>query len=344
MGLSFPKDLAAWQSWQRRRHRLRWVKSSMVSAVRPVRETTSLVLHSGSEAPEMLVVVDAAHTTFASALVRVLDHLDLERTAVLGTRDLTTLLPAHPWRRVSVDPGGGPDPSLLPALRATLAVGDFLEAGALARRVSLARRATFYVVQHGLLTPMAPPLPPEAHLLAWSDEDARFWWSGRPGSSTVVGSELLWSAARSARTTTAPGAPTYLGQLHGAELRRRDLERAARRFCRRWGAIYRPHPSEHDVVSRLVHASWRRGGITIDESGRPLADNVRGVVSVFSTGVLEAAALGIPSWVDFPNPPRWLAEFWERYGMRPYGGDPTPAPARPAEEPAQAIARILEAL
>ena len=75
----------------------------------------------------------------------------------------------------------------------------------------------------------------------------------------------------------------------------------------------------------------------------PLADLAAPVVSVFSTGVLEAAARGLPAWVDFPDPPAWLREFWDRYDMRPYGGDPTPAPARPDEEPAVAIARLLAA-
>jgi hypothetical protein len=65
------------------------------------------------------------------------------------------------------------------------------------------------------------------------------------------------------------------------------------------------------------------------------------VVSVFSTGVLEAAARGMPAWVEFPKPPSWLQEFWERYGMSRYGAEPTPAPSRPAVEPASAIARVL---
>ena len=50
-------------------------------------------------------------------------------------------------------------------------------------------------------------------------------------------------------------------------------------------------------------------------------------MSVFSTGVLEAAAQGRDAWVDFPRPPAWLGEFWERYGMHRFGGAPTPAPA-----------------
>ncbi len=43
-----------------------------------------------------------------------------------------------------------------------------------------------------------------------------------------------------------------------------------------------------------------------------------------------------------PRPPAWLGEFWERYGMRRFGHEPTPAPVRPAVEPAERIAAILE--
>ena len=61
-----------------------------------------------------------------------------------------------------------------------------------------------------------------------------------------------------------------------------------------------------------------------------------------------------PAWLHFtppdfhpadpPDPPRWLAEFWERYGMSRWGGDPTPPPPMPAEEPSSAIAHILRGM
>ena len=63
----------------------------------------------------------------------------------------------------------------------------------------------------------------------------------------MVGSQLLWQAGTSTRSASAvPAAPrlTYLGQLHGAELRRRDLARAARDFCGCHGAVYRPDTGE----------------------------------------------------------------------------------------------------
>jgi hypothetical protein len=84
-----------------------------------------------------------------------------------------------------------------------------------------------------------------------------------------------------------------------------------------------------------------RAGVAIDQTATPLSATSNPVVSVFSTGVLEAAARGLPAWVDFPRPPAWLEEFWERYDMRAYGGDPTPAPPHPATEPARAVADVL---
>ena len=88
-------------------------------------------------------------------------------------------------------------------------------------------------------------------------------------------------------------------------------------------------------------AAYERAGIAVDRSGTPLVDLVAPMVSVFSTGVLEAAAQGRDAWVDFPRPPAWLGEFWERYGMHRLGSDPTPAPARFEDEPARRIAEIL---
>ncbi len=95
------------------------------------------------------------------------------------------------------------------------------------------------------------------------------------------------------------------------------------------------------MTSRAVLAAYARAGITVDTSGVPLVDLESPIVSVFSTGVLEAAARGRDAWVDFPRPPAWLGEFWERYDMHRLGSSPTPAPDRPAVEPARRIAEIV---
>ena len=167
------------------------------------------------------------------------------------------------------------------------------------------------------------------------------------GGNTAMSGGVCWVAnnpqiAKKGIPDSDEEGLAYLGQMHGAELQRSKLTRAAASFCRENDAVYRPHPSEKDKLSRLTHKVFRRAGITVDAS-RPLNELTGPVVSVFSTGVLEAAAQGRDAWVHFPRPPAWLEEFWERYGMHQYGDSPTPAPARPDVEPAKRIAELLTA-
>ena len=86
----------------------------------------------------------------------------------------------------------------------------------------------------------------------------------------------------------------------------------------------------------------RRRGIELQDPSTPLEGQERPVVAVFSADLLEAAVRGRPAWVHAPRAPAWVAEQWERYGMRRTGGEPTPAPAVGADEPARLIAQILE--
>ena len=65
-------------------------------------------------------------------------------------------------------------------------------------------------------------------------------------------------------------------------------------------------------------------------------------MSVFSTGVLEAAAAGLPAWVTLADPPQWLSDFWQRYSLSPWGGPPTPSPERPDLEPSRAVAALVQ--
>ena len=225
-----------------------------------------------------------------------------------------------------------------------MAAGHYLPLGAVGHAWSRLLGAGFVAVQHGLLTPHAPPLAPDSRLLAWSAADADFWRSGRSDvGADVVGSQLLWQAGQG-RTLVTDERPTFLGQLHSAEMGRRTMARFTGRLCRTEGLRYRPHPGERDRLSRWQHARWRRQGIELDDGTVPLRDLPTPVVSVFSTGILEAAARGVPSWAAYDRPPAWLAEFWERYGMSRYGGAPTPAPAPPGREPALAVAAAIEAL
>lgn len=339
--IDHPRDLRAWQRWADHGHPLRRVRGA-------VSRSPSVELVYGGPEPDLVVVVDAWHTSVRAAVVAPLAHLEPTRTLLVGPPGVHVVAPWTPARTrtirrddLRVD---------LVGARAMLGSGHYVEPGGSVHAVAAQRGVPFLVVQHGLLTPKAPPLPPGAHLLAWSEADAEFWASGRDDVTwTVTGSQLLADAAgsrqarppsapREARTPSADERPVYLGQLHGAELPFRDLRAAAEAFfAERPDATYRPHPSERDRRSRRAHARWRRMGIEIETDGPPLRELDRPVVSVFSTGVLEAAAAGLPAYVHHPDPPAWLRDLWDRYDMGEFGGSPTPAPTAYAE-PARAVA------
>lgn len=340
MGLEHPQDLDAWRHWQESRHALRRIKSRLVRATPPI-----FRVYSSGASPSILVVVDAPTPSQIAAYLEPALLVDGAQIAVLAQGELRHLLPAD-WSEHAV--AGNSAPDLLADVRVVFASGHFLPASALAHTWAQALNARFVVAQHGLLTPFQPPLPPGAHALAFSTDDALFWKYGRSDVTfDVVGSQMLWNAsAQQAEPTEVTGPPVFLGQLHGAELARRIAARTASQFCASTGASYRPHPAEIDKLSRLQHDRWRRSGIVIDDSRAPLRTLTRPVVSIFSTGVLEAAASGRPAWVTCVGGPEWIREFWARYSLSEWGGDPTPAPVVPPVEPAKAIAaslaRILE--
>ncbi|QHC60060.1 hypothetical protein [Rathayibacter sp. VKM Ac-2760] len=331
-GLRHADDLDGWRRWQRGRDPLRAVRARLRPST-----PEPLVLHLRGAEPSILLAVEASTASAVAATAASLAHLGEHPVAVLAPGDVTALLPGAWTTRPLPDPG--PLPTELRGLRAVVATGHYLRVGATALRWAGRTGARFLVVQHGLLTPFAPPLPTGATLLAFSAADADFWRSGRTDVATaVVGSQLLWSAAQRPRTAVTEERPLFLGQLHGAELPRRIAAATAGRFCRETGADYRPHPAEVDRRSRWQHAAWRRSGIRVLVGG-DLAAQHRPVASVFSTGVLEAAAAGTPAWVTCVDPPAWVREFWGRYGLSRWGeGPPTPAPVVPVVEPAAAVA------
>ncbi|MSW45338.1 MAG: RNA-binding protein [Actinobacteria bacterium] len=299
----------------------------------------------GVDEVDILLVLDSLSPSQLAAILAPMRHLERSRVAVLTTPAAAAGLPtaagSKPLSIVQVS-----DLDLaLPHLRCVLAVGDYMHLGAIAHATALGANAAFLVAQHGIVTPHAPPLPKGAELLAWSEEDGEFWAGGRNDvTSHTVGGQLLHEALRSGDQQRVGGEATsltYLGQLHGHELQRRSMARAAGAFCRTTGALYRPHPSETDIASRMQHRLWRLRGIEFESSGMPLPELNTAVVSVFSTGVLEAAAAGIPAWVDFPEPPQWLEEIWQRYGMKRFGSSaPTVVPPT-VNEPAKEIAEIV---
>lgn len=338
MGMMFPADLAAWQRWQASRQRLRRLRHAFD---RGRRTPPPLFLHTRGGDATAVFAVDAATPAAVASTTSPLAFLGDTPVAVLAPADVSAHLPGE-W---SVEAVTGSDlPRAIAGIRAVVAMGAYLPAGAQACAWASQLGARLLIVQHGLLAPQAPPLPAGAHLLAFSEADAAFWRAGRADvTAEAIGSHLLWQAAQTPRTVSADTTPVFLGQLHGAELPRQISGRTAELFCERTGAAYRPHPAETDILSRLQHRRWRRRGIEFAAPG-PLLDAGRSVVSIFSTGVLEAAAAGIPAWVTCVRPPAWVHEFWDRYGLAPWGGSPTPVPEIPEVEPASAVAdRVRDA-
>ncbi len=337
MGLKHPTDLTAWQAWQRRSSVARWLKSSL----RRDRSTLNfLVGHRGALPAAVVIALDTLASSSWLSLAAPLEHLGDAEVALLvpSVSDVARFGDGWSW-----EPWEGDLGAVVRRGGVTLASGHYLPLGAAVFAQAADLDARFVTVQHGLMTPLAPPLAPETHLLAWSDSDAAFWGSERTDvTHTVVGSQLLWNADQEKTHVSRFERPVFLGQLHGAELPRAGLTLAATRFCRQTGATYRPHPGERDALSRAQHAVWERMGIEIDRSGLPLSKLDRPVVASFSTGVLEAAARGIPAWAYYPNPPAWLADFWDRYGMHRWGAPPTPAPAVPKTSPAEAVANWIK--
>ena len=240
----------------------------------------------------------------------------------------------------------GPPAEDVARLEAAITIGGHLPCGALVH--SLGRRLEIpqYVAQHGLITPFFPPLPEDAVLLAWTDEDGKAVAraSSPPAGAVTVGSQLLWKAAR--KSEGAPGEasrpPVFLGQLHGAELDRSVTVRTVDRLAREGPLVYRPHPAERDLLSRLQHRRWARRGVAFDADPRPLPELDRPVLGIFSTGLLEAAAARRPTWAACVQPPKWVEELWERYSIARHGApEPTAPPELPQKQPASAIAGLV---
>jgi len=346
-GLFHPRDIQQWHDWQASQ------KSGarrLVSKVRSLRQSApgaiELTLSKRGENPRILVALEAGTPTQIASLIRPLEYLPEESLAVLSLGD-PGALPGTGWVLGCFEDDDAA--RLGESLTDIVAVGHFLPAGRAAFELAVRFAIRFNVVQHGLLAPQAPPLPPGAHLLAFTESDAAFWMNGAHQDITydVVGSQLLWQAAQEPADVNAALSkrPVFLGQLHGAELPRTGFASAAARFCYETKATYRPHPAEKDKLSQLQHALWERQGIPIDRFGAPLKSLDRPVASVFSTGVLEAAVRGLPAWVTYYNPPQWLSEFWERYGLSRWtslDSEPTPIPQLNPMEPARAIAELLK--
>lgn len=287
----------------------------------------------------MLVIVDVWSPSCRLVIADPLAHLDPRTTAVLSA--IPEVVTRYAAGRVDLAFAG--TNQLPESVGSVLSLGAFLGLSESIETWAKSSGRRFYVVQHGLMTPWAPPLNDGDHLLAWSEADAHFWSADRPGITwDVVGSQMLWLAGRLPSAPLMSERPLVLGQLHGIEMGRLEKQKLYTRFCRATGAEYRPHPNESDAVSQVQHKAMRSAGVSFVDATQPLTELGRPVVSIFSTGTIEAAQRGLPAWVHHPDPPAWLREFWSRYGLSPYHGVPTRPMPVPALEPARAIARAVQ--
>lgn len=285
---------------------------------------------------EAIVVLDSATPSSQAAVLAAAQALAVQGWAMtlVAPPGVVAAVPSPPVPLASLTAELPTDASVV------LSIGGHLPIGAAVHAYAGSTGIPSVVVQHGALTPFSPPPPQGAHLAAWSTADLEFWVSGRDDvSGRAVGSQLLWQAARTPRR---PGpledTVVFLGQMHGGELPARLTARTVKVLRTRTPLAYRPHPAETDVLSRLRHERWRRAGLAILPTS-PLSDLNAPVVSHFSTGMLEAAAMGLPAFAFCAEPPPWLEEFWDRYDVAVWGQSNPTAVQVPAAEPAQALAR-----
>lgn len=329
MGLRY-KDLESWRRWQASQRRLHVLKDKVLR--KPTDAEPAIELWVRGEDPNLLVACDSNSPTNHHSLLAPLGDMP---AIVAKPAGVNIELPGEGWRRAeALAPH-------IPKLRQIATIGDHLAVGRWAHQLAQQHGWHQWVIQHGLLTPFAPPPPPGATVLTWSDADSEFLREGRDDlDSVTVGSPMLaQAAAHPVEHVSRFETPVFLGQLHGAELSRLSMTRSVTQFWRETGATYRPHPREEDKLSRAQHALWQRMGMHVDREGK-LASIDRPVVAAFSTGILEAAARGVPAWAYHLHPPAWLEEFWERYGMSRWGEAPTTFDPLPGD-PVMQIRQLL---
>lgn len=339
MALIHPRSLERWQEWRGSRRRAGGIHRSRPSTA------SGFVLHTreGEGPSRTLLGIDTADGAAHGGLPAVLPYIHGSAAVITPAGLSLAELDGPDWqhRRIS-RPSAALDEL---EITSVLTLGWHLEVGRSLHEWAREADVPGAVVQHDVLTPFAPPLPPDVTLLAWTAEDGEFHRAERDDVEVrVVGSQRLWQARHEAagETPVLEEQPVFLGQLSAVELPRRVSLRAAATFCRFAGALYQPGPTETDRLARAAHLLLRRRGVDFQDPATPVSAQQRPVVSIFSADVLEAAARGLSAWVHAPGAPAWLEAHWERYGMRRVGSGPTPSPETGVDEPARLIAQILE--
>ena len=183
MGLNYPVDLEAWHAWQQRQNTLRWVKGRAQNMVRARRgdqqDMVSGMLYTRGAIPRVLIVLDSFSPTSRNALLEPLKHLEgvgvalwcpSDASEYLNGQYASTRYSRKDWTATPIRADELAEK--LPGVRLVLSLGHYLPRGQAAYRFARERGIAYWVVQHGLLVPHAPPLPIGSTLLAFSDEDA----------------------------------------------------------------------------------------------------------------------------------------------------------------------------
>ena len=342
-GLTHPRDLEAWHRWhhgaQPLTRRVRRTLDVLRDIARPDGRAGEVVLTRGGPRCRVLVLVEARTPSQLHALVAPLRDLPLDDVVVVSPVPVRDALPPWLWQE-SRTLAHEEVPELASGAEVVLSTGHFLGLGRLGRD-AVTDPARFVTVQHGLLTPHAPPLAEGTTLLAWSDADAEFWRSGRDDVTTqVVGSQLLWEAGldRLAAAGRRTRARSSSASSTASSSRASSVTRGGRSFCRAEGAVYRPHPAETRPGHARPHERWQPRASPSTGRARPLRELGAPVVSVFSTGVARGRCRGAAGVGRLPRRPAVAREFWDRYDMRPLGRRPDGTAPHAPMEPSRAVA------
>src|SRR5699024_2966902 len=240
--------------------------------------------------------------------------------------------------------------------------------------------SAFFVVQSVVCVccfALMPPQPPRSPLfpyttlfrsctpccaaVGWSSRTRRPRCSTRRGPSSASWTRSCWKpppAACPPGSTAGARSEEHTSELQSRFdlvcrllldkknplfcLLRRAVCRMCLLFCFDAAAATAFSPlSLHDALP-ILHTVLRRRGVEFEDPQTPLFDPPRPVVGILDPQLLEAAARGVPTWVYGRGMPSWVHEYWQRYGLRHWGGPPSPVPVPSADEPSRLIAQIVD--
>ena len=96
--LKYPRDLDAWQAWQRRQKKLKWAKYKLKALLDSARSRTIAeepvhgLLYTRGTKPQVLIVMDSFSPTNRNAILEPLKHLDAVDVALWVPEDASEYL------------------------------------------------------------------------------------------------------------------------------------------------------------------------------------------------------------------------------------------------------------